>query len=110
LSTITELRLVDVEDRHAVDRRVGVVARGRVGDVVGADHERDVGARELGLMSSISLSCVVGHVGLGEQHVHVARHAAGDRVDRVLHLDALRFSSSSASSRTACCACATAMP
>ena len=29
------------------------------------------------------LELVVRHVGLGEQHVHVARHAAGDRVDRV---------------------------
>ncbi len=28
------------------------------------------------------LELVVRHVGLGEQHVHVARHAAGDRVDR----------------------------
>ena len=33
------------------------------------------------LMSSISLSLSYGHVGLGEQHVHVAGHAAGDRVD-----------------------------
>ncbi len=31
---------------------------------------------------------VVGHVGFGEQHVHVARHAARDRVDGVLHFDA----------------------
>ena len=30
----------------------------------------------------------IGDVGLGEQHVHVARHPAGDRVDRVLHVDA----------------------
>ena len=41
-----------------------------------------------GLMSSISLSCGIGHVGLGEEHVHVPRHPAGDRVDRVLHVDA----------------------
>jgi energy-coupling factor transport system substrate-specific component len=32
---------------------------------------------------------VVGHLGLGEQHVHVARHAAGDRMDAEAHVDAL---------------------
>jgi hypothetical protein len=38
-------------------------------------------------MSSIS-ELRVGHVGLGQQHVHVARHAAGHRVDGVRDLDA----------------------
>ena len=33
----------------------------------------------------------VGDVRLGEEHVHVARHAARDRVDRVLHVDAARL-------------------
>ena len=40
------LGLVDVEDRHAVDRRGLVVAGGRVGDVVGADDIGDVGLGE----------------------------------------------------------------
>ena len=31
---------------------------------------------------------MVGHVGLGEQHVHVAGHASGNRMDRVLDGDA----------------------
>ena len=35
------------------------------------------------------LELVVRHVRLGEQHVHVARHAAGDGMDRVLDVDAL---------------------
>ena len=39
-------------------------------------------------MSSISIERVVGDLGFGEQHVHVARHAAGDRMDRELHVDA----------------------
>jgi hypothetical protein len=39
--------LVDVQDRHAVERALRVVARGGVRDVVRADDERDVGAREL---------------------------------------------------------------
>ncbi len=31
---------------------------------------------------------VVGHVGLGQQHVHVTGHAAGDGMNRKLHFDA----------------------
>jgi hypothetical protein len=41
------LRLVDVEDRHPVDRARLVGARRRVGHVVRADHQRDVGALEV---------------------------------------------------------------
>ncbi len=82
------LGLVDVEDRHPVDRRGGVRVRGRVRHVVGADHERHVGAAELRVDVVHLLELVVRHVGLGEQDVHVAGHAAGDRVDRVLDLDA----------------------
>ena len=40
-----------------------------------------------GLMPLHLVELRVGHVGLGEQHVHVARHAAGDRVDRVADVD-----------------------
>ena len=32
---------------------------------------------------------VVGHLGLGEQHVHVPGHAAGDRVNGEAHVLAL---------------------
>ena len=58
-------------------------------DVVGADHERDVGLRELGVDLVHLLELVVRDVRLGEQDVHVAGHAAGDRVDRVGDVDAL---------------------
>jgi hypothetical protein len=80
--------LVDVEDRHAVDRRLLDGAGRGVGDVVGADHERDVGARELAVDVVHLLELVVGDVGLGQQHVHVAGHAPRDRVDGVEDLDA----------------------
>ena len=66
-------------------------AGGRVGDVVGADHEGDVAAVELGVDLVHLLELGVGHVGLGQQDVHVARHPAGDRVDGVLHVDAARL-------------------
>jgi hypothetical protein len=62
---------------------------GRVHDVVRADHHGDVGVREV-LVDLVHLEDdVVGHLGLGEQHVHVPGHAARDRVDREAHVDAL---------------------
>src|SRR3546814_3165316 len=77
--------LVDVEDRHAVDRRGRVGLGRRVGDVVGADDEGDVGGGEIAIDLVPLEEIVIGHVCLGQQHVHVARHAAGHRVDGVAH-------------------------
>ena len=83
--TMTCLRLVDVEDGHAVDGRRLVVAGRRVDHVVGADDQRHVGVLELAVDLLHLLEPVVGDVGLGQQHVHVAGHAAGHRVDGVDH-------------------------
>src|SRR6185437_7552527 len=81
------LGLVDVEDGHAGDRGAGP-AGGGVGDVVGADDESDVGPRELGVDLFHLLELRIGHVGLGQQDVHVAGHAAGDRMNGVADVDA----------------------
>ena len=71
---------------------LGSVRGDRIDDVVRADDDGDVDlVRSSPLISSISFSCSYGDVGLGEQHVHVARHAAGDRMDGVLDLGALRL-------------------
>ena len=75
------VRLVDVHDRHPVDRTAPVVAGGGVHDVVGADDQRRVGGREAGVDLVQVGDHVVGHAGVGEQHVHVSRHAAGHRLD-----------------------------
>ena len=61
---------------------------GGVGHVVGADHQGHVALRELGVDVVHLDQLVIGDVGLGQQHVHVARHAAGHRVDGELHVDA----------------------
>ena len=82
-------RLVDVEDGHPVDRTGGVVTGSGIRDVVRADDERDVCPRELGVHVLHLEELRVRHVRLGEEHVHVAWHTTGYRVDRVLDLDAL---------------------
>ena len=82
------LGVVDVEDRHPRHRRAGP-ARRRVRHVVGADDEGHVGPIELGVDLVHLLELRIGHVGLGEEDVHVPRHPAGDRVDRVLDVDTL---------------------
>ena len=82
------LRLVGIDDRHPVDWCALVVARGGVHDVVGAEHQRDVGLRHLGVDFVHLHQCRVRDVRLGKQHVHVAGHAARHRVDGELHDDA----------------------
>jgi hypothetical protein len=81
----------------------------RVDDVVGADDDGHVGVREV-LVDLVHLHHdVVGHLGLGQQHVHVAGHAAGHRVDGKAHVTP--FSRRVlVISLTVCWACATAMP
>ena len=70
--------------------RAGLVERGRVDRVVGADDEHDVGVGEV-VVDLVHLEHdVVGHLGLGEQHVHVPGQAAGDRVDAEPDVDAAR--------------------
>ena len=82
------LRMVDVEDRHAVDRAARVAACSRVRHVVRADHERDVGLFERGVDLVHLVQLVVGHVRLRQEHVHVARHAPGHRVNGVADVHA----------------------
>ena len=50
-----------------------------------------VGHLEVRLVHLLEL--VVGHVGLGQQHVHMAGHAARHRVDGVEDVDSTRFES-----------------
>ena len=69
----------------------GIVARVGVHHVVGADDDGDVGVRDVGIDLLQFVELRVGNVGFGEQHVHVAGHAAGDGMDGVLHGDAALF-------------------
>ena len=65
-----------------------VVPGGRIDHVVGPDDQRHVGLRHLGIDLVHLDQLIVGDLGLGQQHVHVAGHAAGHRVDGELHLHA----------------------
>ena len=53
--------------------------------VVGADDQRHVRGLELGVDLIEVGDQVVGHAGFGQQHVHVAGHAPGHRMDREAH-------------------------
>ena len=83
------LGLLHVQDRHAVDRRGRVGLGGGVGHVVGSDHEGHVGLTEVAVDLLQLQHLVIRHVGLGQQDVHVAGHAAGDGMDGVADIDAL---------------------
>src|SRR5206468_2803657 len=87
------LRLVGVQDGHAVDGGARGVAGGRVDHVVRTDDEDDIGGLEVAVDVVHLAQLLVRHLRLGQQDVHVARHPAGDRVDGVvdLHAAALQF-------------------
>ena len=82
------LGLVGVEDWHSVNRRAFVVTGGGVDDVVGADDQGHVGLREI-VIDGVHLDeLVVGNFRLGQQDIHVAGHAAGNRVNRETNVHA----------------------
>ncbi len=74
------LALKAIEDRHAGDGRLGVVVGGRVDHILGAEHQHPVGLAKLGVDVVHLEHLVVGHLGFGQQHVHMAGHAADHRV------------------------------
>ena len=67
---------------------VGSSVGGGVDGVVGADDQDDGGVGEVVVDLVHLQDDVVGHLGLGEQHVHVAGQAAGDGVDAEPDVDA----------------------
>ena len=79
------LGLPAFQHRHPGDGAVGVFLRGRVHDVVRPDDDGHVGRGEI-LVDLVHLQHdVIGHLRLGQQHVHVARQAARDGVDGEAH-------------------------
>jgi hypothetical protein len=83
-----EFRAVHFEDGHAGDGAAGIVAGVGVDDVVRADDDGDIGGGEIGIDLLEFVELRVGDIGLGEEDVHVAGHAAGDGMDGVFDGDA----------------------
>ena len=75
------LRLIDVEHRHAVDRCALSLTGGRIEDVIRADHDHEVGRLEVVIDPLHLEEVIVGHIRLGEEDVHMARHTTGDGMD-----------------------------
>ena len=69
------------ENRHAGNRAVRVVLRRRVHDVVRAKDDHHVGFGEVRIDLVHFEDDVVGDLGLGKKHVHMARKPPGHRMD-----------------------------
>mmetsp|Transcript_16953 Transcript_16953/g.34386 ORF Transcript_16953/g.34386 Transcript_16953/m.34386 type:complete len:312 (+) Transcript_16953:674-1609(+) len=83
----TRFGVPNFQHRHAVDRTSRQFLGSRVGDVVGSDHEGDVGLSEL-LIDLVHLEHpIVGHSGLCEEDVHLSRHSACHWVDPKPNVD-----------------------
>eukprot|EP00906_Rhabdomonas_costata_P036632 RCo051364 len=82
--------LPDMQHGHPGNRGVGVCHRGAVHGVVGPQHNRDVRGGEI-LIDLVHLKHnVVRDARLGEQHVHMPRHASSHGVDRKPELHPVR--------------------
>ena len=55
----------------------------------GAEDQDDIGLRESGVGLLEVEQLLVGHVCFGEEHVHVPWHSPGNRVDRIVQVDAV---------------------
>mmetsp|Transcript_52380 Transcript_52380/g.159181 ORF Transcript_52380/g.159181 Transcript_52380/m.159181 type:complete len:266 (-) Transcript_52380:254-1051(-) len=84
------LGLPHLQDGHARDRAILVLLGGAVGDVVGADDHADVGLLEIRVDLIHLQHPFVRHAGLGQQHIHLAGHAARHWVDAEAALDVVR--------------------
>src|SRR5690606_15305088 len=76
---------VSPDDGHAMDRRGGVALGGRVHHVVGADHQHGIVAVHDVVHVLHGDDLIVVDIGLGQQYVHVAGHAARHGVDDVMY-------------------------
>ena len=61
-----ELRAISLDNRHAVDRRRFVIARGRIDDIIGADNENDVSFGEFEIYIIHLNQCRIRDIGLGK--------------------------------------------
>ncbi len=66
--------------------RVGL--RCRIGHVIRANHEGNIRRRKFRINVFKFEHFIIGHVGFSQQHVHMARHTTGNRVDCVFHFHA----------------------
>src|SRR5699024_9059271 len=69
-----------VQHRHSRDRAGGVFGRGGVDRVVGADHQDYRGFVEVVVDLVHFQDDVVGHLGFGQQDVHVSGQTSGHRM------------------------------
>src|SRR5260370_20150791 len=69
-------RLVDVQNRHAVDWTAGIGARGGVSDVSPANHQRHLGPQKISLYFVHVQEFIVKNVRFPQPNVHLPPHAA----------------------------------
>ena len=84
-------RVFDIQDGHAVDRCAFGRIRSRVHNIVGADHNDDIGVFEILIDVLHLIQFVVGDVDFRQQHIHMTRHTPRDGVDGKLDLFPVSF-------------------
>ena len=84
-------RVLDIENRHAVDRCAGRRIGSGIHNVIRADDDRDIGILESFVDVLHLVELIVGDVDFRKKYVHMSRHTPGDGVDSELHILAFRL-------------------
>jgi len=79
---------VHIQNGHAKDRAAVVGAGRRIGDVISANDQGNIRLRKITIDLVHVEQLVVRDVGFREENVHVAGHAAGNRMDAELDVHA----------------------
>ena len=85
------MRLVGIENWHAIDWTVRIGSCHRIDYIIGANHQSDIRLGELGIDFIEIINLVVFDTGFSQQHIHVPRHATGDRVNRIFNMHTARL-------------------
>ncbi len=70
-----------VQDRHTVNRGACRRISCRVDHVVGSDNDDHISLGKLGIDLFHLMKLLIGHINFSQQHIHVAGHTAGHRMN-----------------------------
>ena len=83
--------LIHLKYRHAIEGTGGICFGIGVHHIVGTEHDHHIGPGKLRIDDVHFEQLLIGHIGLSQQHIHVAWHPSRHRMDGIAHLHAMGF-------------------
>src|SRR5699024_703652 len=79
------LSFIDIQDRHTINRTALLRLSSRIYHIIGPNDKHNVSGFKFRIDLFHIKKLIVWHVCFGQQHIHMAGHAARDRMDAVLY-------------------------